>query len=258
MPLKFRCPCGCKVTVPQHYAGRSLRCPQCKQRVTVPAESAAQDPNPAAPRQSSDQRTTPKPPPLARSAGAGAAAADRPAITTREAPAARPSHEPLSASQSELRASDYLPDSGKLATVRWFAAGLVVTSLVGTIPAIWELFEYRPAELYGALPRWCYAIFFVALVQFAYTVYLIQLVDWSSTWVVTILTMLSATGYAVILGLALLAPDRGPLVEMFDLAGRLTDRRVAAWSFIMLCLTGLWSYAGGRFSIRWFNVAQHR
>ena len=257
MPLKFRCPCGCKVTVPQHYAGRSLRCPQCKQRVTVPAESAAQDPNPAAPRQSSDQRTTPKPPPLARSAGAGAAAADRPAITTREAPAARPSHEPLSASQSELRAS-YLPDSGKLATVRWFAAGLVVTSLVGTIPAIWELFEYRPAELYGALPRWCYAIFFVALVQFAYTVCLIQLVDWSSTWVVTILTMLSATGYAVILGLALLAPDRGPLVEMFDLAGRLTDRRVAAWSFIMLCLTGLWSYAGGRFSIRWFNVAQHR
>ena len=160
--------------------------------------------------------------------------------------------------QAELLAADYLPDRGKQATVRWFAAGLILTSLVGLFPAVYGLFEYNAAGPYGLLPAWCYLIFFVALVQFAYTIYLVQLVDWSSTWVLTVVTMLSATGYSVVLGLALLTPGRGQLVELLDLADQLPDRRVAAWSFIMLCLTSLWSYASGRFSIRWFSVAQHR
>ena len=148
----------------------------------------------------------------------------------------------------EWRTSGYRPDVDRLATVRWLAAGFVMISLGGLTPAILEL--TRTAQL-EPIPRWGYLLIFSTAVQFAYVVYLVQFPDWSSTWVVTLLATLLATAYALLLGLALLAPASSVLVELLELDGHRSDHRVAGWCFIMVCTTSLWSYCAGKFCIGW-------
>ena len=53
--------------------------------------------------------------------------------------------------------------------------------------------------------RWALVLFFLGIVQLAYAVYLFQLPDWTTVWVVTVLLLLLAAGYAGVLGLVLMS-----------------------------------------------------
>jgi pSer/pThr/pTyr-binding forkhead associated (FHA) protein len=48
VPITFFCSCGQSMTVADHFAGKTGRCPKCKNPVQVPAAGAAPAPAPAA------------------------------------------------------------------------------------------------------------------------------------------------------------------------------------------------------------------
>jgi len=36
MPIEFRCPLGHRLGAPDHYAGKKIRCPVCREKVRIP------------------------------------------------------------------------------------------------------------------------------------------------------------------------------------------------------------------------------
>jgi hypothetical protein len=163
---------------------------------------------------------------------------------TRQAP-------PLETDEVELPVRGYEADRDKVATVRWLAAAILLTGLVGTVPALIDVVEHSLSETSEGLSRWACGLFLVGLLQCAYAVYLVQLPDWSSVWVVTIFTLAIAASYAAMFGLTLLSSDQGHFVQVLDLADRLRGGKATAWCLIMLSLMSLTSYFSGRVGARW-------
>ena len=91
----------------------------------------------------------------------------------------------------------------------------------------------------------------LATLQGAYSAYVYQLPDWSTVWVVTIVTLVIATGYGMMLGLTFITHGDAWLVNILDLGDVLRGGRASLWCFVMLCLTSLVSYFSGRISVRW-------
>jgi hypothetical protein len=172
--------------------------------------------------------------------------------TTRE-PTSDPYHEsdPPDTADVELPIRGYEPDRDKIATVRWLATAILITGLVGTIPAIIDVVEHLLSQTSDGLSRWACALLFVGLLQSAYAFYLIQLPDWSSVWVVTTFTLALAAGYAAMFGLTMLANDHSHLIQVLDLADRLRGGKATAWCLIMLSLMSLTSYFSGRIGAQW-------
>lgn len=154
----------------------------------------------------------------------------------------------------EVPVRGYEADRKQVATVRWLAAAILLTGIVGTIPAFIDVVEHALSESSEGLSRWACALLLVGLLQCAYAVYLVQLPDWSSVWVVTIFTLAIAAAYAAMFGLTLLSSDQGDFVQLFDLADRLRGGKATAWCLIMLSLMSLTSYFSGRVGTRWRNA----
>jgi len=154
----------------------------------------------------------------------------------------------------ELPVRGYAADRKHVATVRWLAAAILLTGLVGTVPAIIDIVEHTLSDSSVGLSRWACALLLVGLLQCAYAVYLVQLPDWSSVWVVTIFTLAIAASYAAMFGLTLLSSDQGHFVQLLDLADRLRGGKATAWCLIMLSLMSLTSYFSGHVAARWRNA----
>ena len=145
----------------------------------------------------------------------------------------------------------YQPDRDKVATVRWLAAALAVIALFGLAPALLDLREHLQSDVSQGLSRWAYTLLLLSILQFAYAVYLVQLPDWSSVWVVTIFSLLIATGYAAMCGLTLLASEQSDFAQVLELTDRLRGGKATGWCLIMLLLTSLMSYFSARIGARW-------
>jgi hypothetical protein len=143
------------------------------------------------------------------------------------------------------------PDPRRAAAARQLGAALIALAFLGLLPAVWDVGEHLRAEGSVGVARWAYAAFWLALVQAAYGFYALQLPDWSSLWVLTLVTLVVATMYAVLLGVTLVAGPGSSVVVLLDLADQLAGGRAAGWCFIMLCITSLISYFCGRVSVRW-------
>ncbi|MEX0818388.1 MAG: hypothetical protein WD070_02310 [Pirellulaceae bacterium] len=153
----------------------------------------------------------------------------------------------------ELHSPGYRANRKEVATVRWLAAAILLTGLVGVVPAGIDIVEHSLSQTSGGLSRWACALLLVGVVQCAYAVYLVQLPDWSSVGVVTCVTLAIAAGYAAMFGLTLLSSDQGHFVQLLDLADRLRGGKATAWCLIMLSLMSLTSYFSGRLGVRWRN-----
>ncbi|HUG71594.1 MAG TPA: hypothetical protein VMM76_27875 [Pirellulaceae bacterium] len=154
----------------------------------------------------------------------------------------------------ELSVRGYEADRDKIATVRWLATAILITSLVGMIPAIVDVIEHMLSDTSDGVSRWACGLLLVGVLQCAYAVYLVQLPDWSSVWVVTFFTLVIAASYAAMCGLTLLSSDQGHFVQVLDLADRLRGGKATAWCLIMLSLMSLTSYFSGRVGVRWRNA----
>ncbi|MDA1050482.1 MAG: hypothetical protein O3C40_08375 [Planctomycetota bacterium] len=154
----------------------------------------------------------------------------------------------------ELSVRGYEADRDKVATVRWLAAAIMLTGLVGIVPAITDVVEHSLSQTSDGLSRWACALLLVGVLQCAYAIYLVQLPDWSSVWVVTFFTLAIAASYAAMFGLTLLSSDQGQFVQLLDLADRLRGGKATAWCLIMLSLMSLTSYFSGRVGARWRNA----
>ncbi|MBC8352260.1 MAG: hypothetical protein H8E66_09740 [Planctomycetes bacterium] len=163
---------------------------------------------------------------------------------TRKAP-------PLEADDVEIPVRGYEADRDKVATVRWLAAAILLTGLIGMVPAVIDIVEHALSYSSDGLSRWACALLLVGLLQCAYAVYLVQLPDWSSVWVVTFITLGIAASYAAMFGLTLLSSEQNHFVQALDLADRLRGGKATAWCLIMLSLMSLTSYFSGRVGARW-------
>jgi hypothetical protein len=138
----------------------------------------------------------------------------------------------------------------------WLAVGLAAVALCGAAPAVLDILDHLRTEESPGVAVWAYLALWIAVVQISYAVYLAQLPDWSSVWVGTLVTLAIAILYAMLLGLTYLSRPDSWLVQTLDLTDQLAGGRAALWCLIMLCLTSLISYLGGRMSVRWYQMAR--
>lgn len=151
----------------------------------------------------------------------------------------------------DLPVHGYQADRDKVATVRWLAAALFGIALLGMVPAVQEITAHLQLQDGTLLSRWVYVTLLVGGLQLAYAGYLVQLPDWSSVWVVTAFSLLVAGVYAAMFCVTLLAGNENQFVQALDLAERLRGGKATGWCLVMLCVTGLLAYSGGRVGSRW-------
>jgi phage FluMu protein Com len=276
MAIRFRCPCGSKLLVPENFAGRQVRCPACRQFNAVPSASDAQ----------TESRSAA--PPVARSSTAAATeqTTSKSVLDTDSSGRSQPLHEPFSAAQpspvvppeasvaasptprpskpvSEAvsftppladeawRSQVKVADERLVATARLLGWALTGIALVGLLPAWWEITTTFQAVDASSMGRWVYVLIWLTVMHGAYAIYLGQLPDTSSLWMVTLFTLGMATFYAGLLGITLVVRPETTWLADLDLLEHLQGRRATGWCFIMLCLESLLSYLSGRASFRW-------
>jgi hypothetical protein len=146
-------------------------------------------------------------------------------------------------------------DASRTLGVYQLAAALVAAALFSVAPAVWDLVEYIRIDDLDApfVARWALVLFFLGIVQLAYAVYLFQLPDWATVWVVTVLLLLMAAGYAAVLGMVLISDGDGLLVgpHGLQLADKLAGGQAALWCLCMVCVATILAFFAGRMSVRW-------
>lgn len=147
-------------------------------------------------------------------------------------------------------------DPAKLWVAYTLAIALAVIGILNFVPAIFEFVRSNdPTQAAIPIQRWSYALLCVGAVQLFYAIYLSQLPDWGTVWVVAILTLIIATGYAMLFGIILLGKDESLIIRLLDLPQHLRDE-ARLWCFSMLSATGLLTYFCGREGMRWHQVYQ--
>ncbi len=273
MPIQFRCPLGHRLGAPDHYAGKKIRCPVCREKVRIPR---AGEPPPASPseaqsapagEQSAAGVATPatagsqasavepaEQPPAPESQEHQRQAASLPGAPGGEAssdaatpPESAPSAESIWREIVVLSDQDdpawwtlYQPDPGKVQSARLLALAMAATCVVGAVPGAIYLAR-------GELPAWTVVVLGVAALQLLYLVWMASLPDWSTVWVGMLVFAASGAFYGAVSAWLLFAPPGKPLA--FDLE---TIRRQAlGWSVANLTLCTLVTYAAGRLAGSW-------
>ncbi len=133
-------------------------------------------------------------------------------------------------------------------------AWLIGVTAVGLLPVGLDGWAQLQTARPLGMTHWVHALLFVAMLQLAYAIYLTQVPDWSSLWVVTIMMLALASTYAMLMCLRLLAGDGNRLLQLLELhVNQFSAAQEAGWCFIMLLLTGLFSYFTGRIAAVWHH-----
>ncbi len=134
----------------------------------------------------------------------------------------------------------------------WLVAGVAVIAFVNAIPLAIQAMWAEPTWGQGPWERWAYGVMLISALQLVYAFFLYQVPDRSAVWVVSGMMLLVTSGYAMLLGIRLLAPDQNQLLTWLDLEGNhFSSGQEAGWCLIMVLSTGVLSYLAGRTSARW-------
>lgn len=147
-------------------------------------------------------------------------------------------------------------DPAKRWSAYYLAIGVIIVALFNMGPAFYEGFQAFRLDPPRPVARWAYLAVVVGLLQIAYAFYLIQLPDWGSVWVVAILSLATTTMYAALASAVVFGPDSS-LLESLQLT-YVVRKKAILWCTIMLSLSALQTYFGGRVAIRWhkaFSIA---
>lgn len=236
MPIRIRCRCGKALVASRRHAGKTARCPKCKQRIRIPA-------NPPQP------RAAPPPP-----APGGDSPPPAPVPKGDSAPAPQKTHLSNAATRQQTATRGIEHDPGKRRAVAWLATLLAFSAIVGCSPALWQLaHDFRNGN--GAvMENWMTMLLLLSGLELAYATYLFQLPDWSSVRVVTLVATFSTAPYAGVLGIGLRTRQQNPIVQWLGLAPQLAGGRALAWCLLMITLTGLTALIAGRLASHWYRV----
>jgi len=148
-------------------------------------------------------------------------------------------------------------DPAKRWSAYYLAIGVIVVALFNMAPAFYEGFQAFRLDPPRPMARWAYAAVIVGLLQLAYAFYLIQLPDWGSVWVVAILSLAATTMYAALASAVVFGGQDSNLLESLQL-NYVARKKAMLWCTIMLTLSAVLTYFGGRLAIRWhkaFSIA---
>lgn len=220
MAIRFSCPAGHRLKVPDEKAGRGMLCPICQESVTVPdvesADSDALPPLPPAVDEAdspSDEKQTPL--------------TDGPAIPAPPAPA-------RSGLVSNTAARRYH-------SIPWtLASGLFVVLAYSTLPA---LGHFRDVPM----PAWVRILLVATTLQAVFVLWMLTIRHWAALAVVTLLFALTAIGYALIATFAFAAGDAIPIPWGLEPI----RSRAAVWSATVLAIYSLATYFSGTAVLRW-------
>jgi hypothetical protein len=157
-------------------------------------------------------------------------------------------------------ATDTLPVRGyehsaeKRWTVYQLGAILILAAVFGAVPAVLDVIAHFQAIESPGVSRWAWALLLASVIQLAYAVYLFQLPDWSSVWTVSIVLLVFATAYAMLLGLLMLADNQSQVVQFLELADARAGHKATGWCLIMLSICSLLAYFCGRTGARWHHA----
>ncbi len=224
MPLHVTCPCGQLLVVPESRAGSTVRCPRCEASISVPFPAASES------------------------------VAESPLPASQNTPSENASDELLPVIQpvSRQRWQDALQQQRAVNAVYWLAIALVLVALASAAPVLLVVVYPTSAQQTFQLEPWAYAIIFSAMLQCAYLVYLVQIPDWSTLRVISVLTLLHATLYAMLAGVQILALPGNRVLQWVGLAdSRFSTGQQAGWCLIMVLLYGTLCYLAGHVAGRW-------
>ncbi|MBX7165984.1 MAG: hypothetical protein K1X74_06510 [Pirellulales bacterium] len=266
MPIRFSCPDGHPLVVPDHRAGKAGRCPVCQQPVKIPrAESPAAAPDTAAAVLALDD-DLPEPPapgeiaevvvvaaveddlpdPIAPGEAAApvasrAAVEPAPAATTPRA-AVAPSRPDKAADAATAPVSGrsmgtYVSPSRFVSRAYFLAAVATVITLLMVAPCIGYLTQWAP---------WAWVVMIVGLVQVGYITWMTRLPDWSTVWIGAWAFLPSAGLHALAFFVALsTSRDRWPL-GLSEVGGS-----VELWAAATALLLGALAFSCWRVARPW-------
>ncbi len=210
-----------------------------------PEKAKAEKPPAEAPVPNTAPKSTPKPPPapVTRTTRPAAPPADKSAATTPAAttPAEQPEEETL-----QPRGYEHKPEHRLWAY--GLGAALAALGLFSMSPGVWEIVDFFQHESTTPVAHWAYAVILMGLIQLFYATYVIQFADFSSVWVVAILSLLSATGYALLVGMVLLGAE--DVLAMLHLTEAVRTQALL-WCFSNLSITATIAYFAGSAGLRW-------
>ncbi len=273
MPLRTPCPsCDHILSVPRTYSGRMLRCPMCETRFELPRTGP-----PKLKREREEISTPPLPPPVSAAQPEPAALADTAdgraegaVAIGRTGNANGPTPPPLARSRSRgevdatqaevesvtdaLSTRGYEHNADKCWTVYYLATALAVAAVFGIVPAVLDVIQHFQSVNSTGISRWAWILFLLSGIQLSYAVFLFQLPDWASVRVVSIVTLGFSTGYAMLLGLLLLANGQSQVIRFLELTDQAAGNHATGWCLIMLSISILLAYFSGRIGTAWHRA----
>jgi hypothetical protein len=191
-------------------------------------------------------------PPVPPTAAAPSAPPPPPLPATAEKTQTVAEPPPLLPEKPNLPGIETLPDQRW--TCYYLAIALALMGLFNMSPGVWDIFQQIKKDAAEDIYFWAYVLLLIGMIQLVYAVYLAQLPDWSSVWVVSLLTLLMAVAYAMLLGLVLLAKEESGVIATLQLADQLRNNHATLWCFMMLSVTSLYTYFSGRAGVRWHQT----
>ncbi len=170
-----------------------------------------------------------------------------------EAPhqAPKPVEVPADPAANILPVRGYEHSADQRWTVYQLGASLALAALFGAVPAVLDIVAHFQAIESPGISRWAWVLLLASGIQLAYAAYLFQLPDWSSVWTVSIVMLVFATAYAMLLGLLLLADRQSQVIRFLELTDARAGHKATGWCLIMLSICSLLAYFSGRISSRW-------
>lgn len=128
---------------------------------------------------------------------------------------------------------------------------IFAAAAVSAIPALLDIAASAQQGESAGISRWAWAVLLASGLQVAYAVYLLQLPDWGTAWVVSLVMLVLAAGYAALLGALTLASRQSQIVQALELGETLSRGGAAIWCLAMLVTYAVLAYFSGRVSFRW-------
>lgn len=220
MSIRFSCPAGHRLKVPDEKAGRGMLCPICQESVTVPeVVSASPD-------------VLPPPPPSVDEA-------DSPSGEEQS----RLSDGSATVTPPALVRSDLVCDSvaRRYHPSPWIlASGLFVVLAYSALPALGHLRDMP-------MPVWVRILLGATAMQAVFLLWMLTARHWAALALLTLLFALTAIGYALIAAFAFTAGDAISIPWGLEPI----RSRAAVWSATVLAIYLLATYLCGTAVVRW-------
>ena len=257
MTIRFPCPSGHRLSVPDEDAGTKVRCARCKKIAYVPPESelppksgAPPPPLPAKTKPTKSKTKPAKAPPeLPRTAAPVSRAEPKPKRRRRKRTRQRRRRQgpPLMAPDT------YVPDAGTITTVKWLAFFLGLAVLFSVAPVI-----YMGQLNIEQSAWWARLVLLLAAIQCVYILWMLSAPDWASVWVVMLVFAGVATLYAVASAMVMSAWDAVSAgdPETIPLGMEEVRRRAGVWCGAVVAVMALATYLCGRVSTKWRRTVE--